>query len=100
MLGAGRKEIDNTFSGVILGDVQAKAGFAVDNMDDISKGPKSGLGLYGLHHGAQSFGFNIDGTAFLGKSGKGRIYFDGNYGMIKSGAWDGEVDSETGEISK
>jgi hypothetical protein len=46
-----------------------------------------GIGLYGFHQGAQSFGFKIDGTAFLGKAGKGRILFDGNYGFIASANW-------------
>ena len=45
-------------------------------------------GLYGFHHGAQSFAFKEDGTAFIGKSGLGRIEFNGNSGVIKSSAWD------------
>jgi hypothetical protein len=45
------------------------------------------LGLYGFHHGEQSFGFNVNGTAFIGKSGSGRIAFDGTRGIIHSGNW-------------
>jgi hypothetical protein len=30
---------------------------------------------------------NIDGTAFFGKAGRGRIEFDGNSGVIKSAGW-------------
>lgn len=73
MIGAGKKDDENRFTGVLMGDVQAKA--ALD---------KSGIGLYGIHEGAQSFCFNVDGTAFLGKSGKGRIEFNGNEGTITS----------------
>lgn len=76
MVGAGRKTSDNTFSGVLMGDVGVASG---DN--------KTGLGLYGFHEGAQSFCFNVDGTAFLGKSGGGRILFDGNKGVISSPGW-------------
>lgn len=78
MIGAGNKNDDNTFSGVLMGDM-GKVGDAAN---------KSGLGLYGFHHGSQSFGFNVDGTAFIGKSGSGRISFEGNEGTITSGNYD------------
>ena len=74
MVGAGRKETDNSFSGVLMGDIQTGTGN--DIIDTI--------GLYGYHHGAQSFGFKVDGTAFIGKSGTGRIEFDGTKGTITS----------------
>lgn len=77
MAGAGIKNDDNSFSGVLMGDVQGKTGFA-----------ESGLGLYGFHRGGQSFGFNIDGTAFIGKSGAGRVRFDGDRGLIYSASWE------------
>ena len=51
-------------------------------------------GVYGFNAGAMSFAFKDDGTAFIGKSGQGRIEFDGNNGVIKSAAW--RDDSETG----
>lgn len=76
MLGAGRKTAQNTFEGVLMGNVGAGAG--IDN---------AGLGIYGFNDGAQSFGLNIDGTAFFGKAGKGRILFDGNSGSISSAAF-------------
>lgn len=79
MVGAGRKTVNNTFEGVLMGDVETGAGFNPDN--------KSGLGIYGFNDGAQSFGFSIDGTAFLGKSGRGRILFDGNSGSISSASY-------------
>ena len=79
MVSAGRKNQDNQFEGVLMGDIEAGAKFNPDN--------KSGLGIYGFNAGAQAFGFNIDGTAFLGKSGKGRILFDGNSGSISSASY-------------
>lgn len=78
MMGAGKKNGDNTFSGVLMGDVGTKSGDS--NMIDK-------IGLYGYNRGAQSFGFDVDGTAFIGKAGNGRINFDGNNGFIYSGSW-------------
>jgi hypothetical protein len=46
--------------------------------------PRTGIGLYGLHKGAQSFGFNVNGSAFLGKPNSGRIFFSGDNGFIYS----------------
>lgn len=79
MVGAGRKTRNNTFEGVLMGDVGAKADIYSDNAE--------GIGLYGFHDGAQSFHFGIDGTAFIGKSGRGRIRFDGNSGTIASASY-------------
>lgn len=76
MVGAGIKDENNTFSGVLMGDITQAF---EDN--------HNGLGLYGFHQSDQSFGFNIDGTAFIGKAGHGRIWFDGNNGTISSGAY-------------
>ena len=73
-VGAGKKNSDNTFSGVLMGDV------TTENVDR-----HSGIGLYGFDHGEQSYGFNINGTAFIGKAGCGRINFDGTNGTIISG---------------
>lgn len=83
MLGAGKKELDNSFSGILIGDVKTKGGFG--------SGANYDMGLYGFNKGAASFGFNTDGTAFLGKSGKGRILFDGDKGFIASAFWDGAI---------
>ena len=81
MLGAGRKTSNNTFEGVLLGDIEGGAGL------DLSEN-KTGLGLYGFNDGSQSFGFNVDGTAFIGKSGRGRIKFDGENGTISSASYE------------
>jgi hypothetical protein len=57
-MGAGRKNADNTFSGIFLGEVGGTGG------------PLSGTyGLYGYNHGTQVFGFNDTGKAFIGGSG-------------------------------
>ena len=85
MVGAGVKNQDNSFSGVLMGSMKNGSSGGLS---------KDGIGLYGIHKGAQSFGFNVDGTAFLGKSGKGRIEFDGNQGLIKSAFWNGTVGTD------
>lgn len=77
MMGAGIKNSDNTFSGVLMGDVGVRS--EDNNIHTI--------GLYGFHGSAQSFGFKVDGTAFLGKSSGGRILFNGNEGIIYSANW-------------
>lgn len=79
MVGAGRKNENNSFEGVLMGDIEAGANFDTNNAN--------GIGLYGFHDGAQSFYFGVNGKAFLGKSGRGRIYFDGNKGAIMSASY-------------
>ena len=79
-MGAGKKEEDNSFSGVLMGDIGRGMNFDLEN--------SSGLGIYGFNKGAQSFNFSIDGTAFLGKAGRGRIKFDGNSGTITSASYE------------
>lgn len=79
MIGAGRKMDDNSFEGVLMGDIVAGANFDPNNA--------SGIGIYGFHEGSQSFHVGVDGTAFIGKSGRGRVSFDGNNGFIYSGNW-------------
>ena len=71
MIAAGRKEEDNTFTGIMMGDL------LVDSSGEISQ-----VGLYGFHRGAANYGFKEDGTGFIGKSGHGRIIFDGNKSQI------------------
>lgn len=79
MLGAGKKTSNNTFEGILMGDINAGANFDTYNAN--------GIGLYGFNDGSQSFYFGVDGTAFLGKSTSGRIKFDGNNGFIYSQKW-------------
>ena len=75
MIGAGKKDANNQFYGVLMGDLVAGADFDSKNVN---------TGIHGFHAGVQSFNFSVDGTAFLGKAGRGRIIFDGNDGVIKS----------------
>lgn len=82
---AGTKTTDNKFTGVIAG--------SFDGIVDDSSNKSIEAGLLGYEAGAQSFGFLSDGTAFIGKTGGGRIEFDGNKGIIKS---DGAILNEEG----
>lgn len=85
LVGAGKKNDNNEFSGVLMGDIDKSD---IDNTDGgVLFNPHTGMGLYGFHNGSQSFGFNVDGTAFIGKAGGGRIAFDGNQGFIYSANW-------------
>lgn len=72
MVGAGRKDENNKFYGVLMGDV--------------TNNSKISTGLYGYRQGVLTYGFNDDGTAFIGASGSGRIDFDGTSGIIKGGS--------------
>lgn len=72
MMGAGYKDRYNRFNGILIGDVKST----------VDKGADTGI--FGYGEGVQSFGFKTDGTAFLGKSGKGQIQFDGNSSSIQS----------------
>lgn len=69
-IGAGVKEDDNSFTGVLMGS--------------LSSGE---TGLLGFYQGATTFGFLSDGTGFLGGSGEGRIEFNPSSGtaVIQSG---------------
>lgn len=84
MIAAGKKEENNTFSGVLMGDCSPSGS------DDSLRT----TGLYGFRQGKQSFAFKEDGTAFIGESGFGRINFDGTKGEIKSSSYD--TDTRTG----
>lgn len=77
MLGAGRKNDDNTFSGVVMGERK--------KLDEIHS--RNDIGIFGFNHGIQSYEFNVDGTARLGAPGRGQIVFDGNQGIIASANW-------------
>jgi hypothetical protein len=78
MLGAGRKNDDNTFSGVLIGDIR-------DGTD--LNGTNSLTGVYGLHEGVISYALKEDGTATFGKAGHGQIYIDGNESTIYSSGY-------------
>lgn len=76
---AGRKESNNTFTGVMMGD------WGTENAE---QSIINNTGIFGFHQGEQSFGFKDDGTAFIGKSNTGRIEFDGSEGVIESAVYD------------
>jgi hypothetical protein len=84
-IAAGRKDGENKFYGVMIGDWSN-----TDTAEDLTKQ----TGVYGFHAGALSFAFKEDGTAFIGKSGRGRIELDGNNGTLKSSLW--TTENETG----
>lgn len=83
MIGAGKKNVDNQFSGVLMGDVKAK----VDNSVALT-------GLYGYQNGIQTFSLTEEGKAKFGASGSGQIQIDGSQGIIESGNY--TVDKKTG----
>jgi hypothetical protein len=62
MLGAGRKNDKNQFSGVLIGDI--KGGSKLNDSDTLT-------GVYGLHEGVISYALKEDGTATFGKTGCG-----------------------------
>jgi hypothetical protein len=76
---AGKKESDNSFSGVMMGDWSG-----IDAETYIT----NNTGIYGFKHGSASFGFRDNGTAFIGQSVEGRIEFDGEKGIIESGNYE------------
>ena len=78
MLAAGRKNNDNSFTGVILGDWAGNAQSAIT----------ANTGLYGFNQGEMCFSFKDNGEATIGKTGKGQLIFDGNKGIIESGNYD------------
>lgn len=75
MMGAGFKDTNNTFNGVLMGQVT----HTINNISSTE------TGLFGYLGGVQSFGFRTDGTAFLGRANStGQILFDGTDGYIQS----------------
>jgi hypothetical protein len=82
MIGAGRKNANNTFSGVIMGDWTGNV-----NKNDSTDSMAYQTGIYGFHEGETSFGFMENGTGFIGKADKGRIIFDGTNSVITSANW-------------
>lgn len=83
MMGAGKKDSNNRFNGVLMGDLSPAFNNANESIDAL-KDYYNGIGLYGFNEGQKSFGLNINGRAFFGRSGKGQILIDGNSGTIQS----------------
>lgn len=76
MLGAGRKNNDNTFNGVLLGDVRESA---------IGKNQRTGV--YGFDKGVLAYSFTDDGKATIGKATGSQLIFDGTKSTITSGSY-------------
>lgn len=92
MMGAGYKDNLNRFNGVLMGDVRTDVDIA-QNL--------TGVGLYGFNAGAQSFAWDINGKGFIGKSGRGRLWFDGDNSAIFSEGYqyfDDDVENRTGML--
>lgn len=77
MVGAGKKNTNNTFSGVLMGDVRQGA-------NDTA----AGMGIYGYDEGIQAFGINVEGKAFLGKHNVAQLLFDGDGGTLENAGYD------------
>ena len=75
---AGKKDENNTFTGVMMGDWKGQ---------DVHGLMTEQTGIYGFQQGDMSYAFMENGTAFIGKSGYGRIYFNGEDATIESGKW-------------
>lgn len=77
-IAAGKKNSDNTFTGVIMGD------WSGNDTSSAEGAITKNTGIYGFKEGVASFGFRDDGTAFIGKPGAGRLDFDGDKSIIQS----------------
>lgn len=76
MIGAGHKDEENKFTGVLMGDVQKTDKSAIET------------GVFGLSKGVQTFALKTDGSAIIGREGNG-ITFDGEKSEIRNA--DGSV---------
>ncbi len=62
---AGKKNSNNSFTGVIMGELQG------ENPADL----ETGYGIYGRNNGNHTFGINTNGTAYLGDTSKAQLLF-------------------------
>lgn len=92
MLGAGKKNSQNQFSGVLMGDIRGGTGNTEDS--------PSQTGVYGFRNNVMTYALQEDGTAFFGADKKGRIEFDGNESVIKSYGWTKNILNNKWELSK
>lgn len=79
MVGAGSKNANNQFSGVLMGDWTSNA--------QASTALNTYTGLYGFKDGQMVFSFRDDGTATIGSATGSQLKFDGNESVIKSGGF-------------
>lgn len=78
MIAAGKKDANDLFTGVMLGDLDIED----ENNSFIN------TGLYGFKDGIPTFGLKDDGTAFFGSKGKGQILIDGNDSILTSQSYE------------
>ena len=78
-IAAGKKDDNNTFTGVLIGDYGGNADLSLSK----------NTGIYGYYQGKQVYALKDDGTATFGKSGNGQIEIKGDSGKIKSAGYDG-----------
>lgn len=83
-IGAGKKDAENRYSGVVLGTLEKV------------KEKTEETGIIGFDKGVEAFSLLNNGTATLGRSGSGQIKFNGTYGYIMSGNFNGFNYNETG----
>ena len=76
MIGAGSKDDQNRFSGILLGDWRGQSS-ANSKLDDHT-------GLFGFHEGVLSYSLTEDGKATFGKATTGQIIIDGSSSTIES----------------
>lgn len=82
-VGAGRKESDNTFTGMLMGEVKT-----IDEKD------KNKVGLIGYNHGARTMFLDAEtGGAYFGATNEIAIEPDGDNTQVKLGPW--VVDNES-----
>ena len=86
VMGAGKKESDNSFTGLLLGDLPKVTQEGVDANGNPSMVNKTGLP--GYEHGEQAYGIFDDGTMFLGKSSRAQLKFNGTEGLIQNAGYD------------
>lgn len=88
---AGKKESDNTFTGVMLGALST-----TETEQDYTQN----TGIYGFLKGNSTYGFKDDGTAYIGGSGMGRIEFDGTKGIIQSESYALQTSGQIETVTK
>lgn len=79
-IAAGKKESNNTFTGVLIGD------FGTKQNADSSISYKTGV--YGYNNGQQVYSLTDDGKATFGKKSNGQIIIDGSSSKIQAYGYD------------
>lgn len=85
MIGAGSKNDQNQFSGVLMGDWNGQS--------SANSSLNTYTGLFGFNSGELSYSLTDDGKATFGKSTAGQIIIDGNNSTIKSAGFNLPISS-------